>query len=348
MDGYAVRAEDTFSAGDSSPALLELAGSVHAGENADTGVTVGRCVQIATGAIMPAGADAVVMVENTDSSDDGIQVFGRVPPGENVSRAGEDLASGSTVLKTGTALTPSSVGVIAALGLAEVDVYRRPDVAVLPTGGEVVPPGRELKPGQVHDINTFTLGSLVDENGGRAVLMDITGDDTEDLAAALDAALECDLVVLSGGSSVGERDLLVDVVGEKGELVFHGIQVKPGKPTLMAVINGKTVLGMPGYPTSCLLNGYVLLAPLVRKMARMPPLVPSKVRGKLSRRVLSSLGRHQFLTVRMEGDTVHPAFKESGAITSMADAHGYIEIPENVDLLDRDEEVEVVLFRSTV
>jgi len=344
MDGYAVRARDTFAAGTSSPVLMKLAGVVHAGQRAAVEVKAGECVQVATGAVMPRGADAVVMVENTETAEGGIQFFSRVAPGDNLSRAGTDIPAGRTVLQAGTVLAPSTVGVLASLGISDADVYTRPRVALLPTGGEVVPPSAELETGHVHDINTYTLGALVEANGGEAVVSDIAGDSVKDLSSALDAALGCDMVVLSGGSSVGERDLLVDVVTERGELLFHGIQVKPGKPTLFAVVDDKIVLGMPGYPTSCLLNGYVLLAPLVRKMARLPPAETLIRKARLSRRVVSALGRHQFLTVRLDGDVAHPAFKESGAITSMADADGYIEIPANTDLLDRDEEVEVVMF----
>ena len=172
----------------------------------------------------------------------------------------------------------------------------------------------------------------------------IAGDKPEELRATIKEALKSDIVVLSGGSSVGERDLLVDVIDMWGEILFHGVQVKPGKPTIFAIIEGKPLMGMPGYPTSCLINSYLFLVPSIRKMAHLPPRTGDTVKAKLSRRVPGSTGRRQFLTVKLVGDEAVSVFKESGAITSIAEADGYIEIPENIDMLEKGDIVTVTLF----
>jgi molybdopterin molybdotransferase len=207
-----------------------------------------------------------------------------------------------------------------------------------------VPVGKKLKPGQLYDINSHTISSLVSINGGTPVRIGIAGDKAEELRATIKQALHSDIVVLSGGSSVGERDLLVDVIEGWGEVLFHGVQVKPGKPTIFAIVEGKPLMGMPGYPTSCLINAYLFLMPAIRKMAHLPMRTGDTVKAKLSRRVPGSTGRRQFLTVKLVGDEAVSVFKESGAITSIAEADGYIEIPENIDLLEKGETVTVTLF----
>ncbi|MGH9411286.1 MAG: molybdopterin-binding protein, partial [Vicinamibacterales bacterium] len=241
-------------------------------------------------------------------------------------------------------LTPSRIGALAAIGATDVEVYARPRVAIVSTGNEIVQPGTPLAPGQIYDINRFTLSSIVEMHGGTPVALPSPADTIEALSNALDAALECDLVVFSGGSSVGERDLMIDVLQQRGEILFHGIAVKPGKPTLLARVQGRAVLGMPGYPTSCLSNGYVLLVPMLRRIARLPEHRPEVRRLPLAKRVVSAAGRHQFYSVRIVDGTAVPAFKASGDITSMAHADGYIEIPANVDLVEAGEVVDVTIF----
>ncbi len=344
MDGYAVRAADTFEAGQRRPRILKMVGEVHAGEALQQSVNAGECIQIATGAMMPGGADAVVMVEDTEAENGQVKVFKSVYPMSNVGREGEDIKRGASVLRRGFVLDPGKVGVLSSQGITAVKVYEKPRVAILPTGEEVVEVGKKLKPGQVYDINSHTIASVVKENGGVPIRVGISGDDIETLKAAVTEALKNDLVVLSGGSSVGERDLLVDVIQDLGEILFHGIQVKPGKPTLFALVQGKPLMGMPGYPTSCLMNTYLFLLPALRKMAHLPPRRGQTLEARLGRRVSGSVGRRQFLTVRIEGEEAIPAFKESGAITSIAEADGYIEIPENIDLLEKGELVTVTLF----
>lgn len=346
MDGYAVRAENTFGAGRYDPKILRLVEKVYTGQMPTKTVGDGECIEIATGAPMPSGADAVVMVEETEraAGTDGVRIFTPVYPRQHVGRRAADIAAGQPVLASGDVLTPSRIGALAAVGALEVDVYAKPRIAILSTGNEIVEPGAPLAPGQIYDINRFTLSSIIEAHGGVPVVLPTAQDTLEALSAAIDAALPEDVLVFSGGSSVGERDLILDVLINRGEVFFHGVAVKPGKPTVFGVVAGKPVLGMPGYPTSCLSNGYMLLVPMLRRMARLPEHRPQIVRVPLARRIVSTTGRHQFYTVRIEDGQAVPAFKASGDITSMSRADGYLEIAANVDIVEAGETVDVRLF----
>jgi len=248
------------------------------------------------------------------------------------------------VVRRGDLLNPSRVGALAAIGFADVEVFARPRVALLSTGNEIVGPGQPLGPGEIYDINRFTLSAVIREHGGLPIPLRTAADNLEDLAAAVDAAADADVLVFSGGSSVGERDLVLDVLRERGEVIFHGIAVKPGKPTAFGRIGGKPVLGMPGYPASCLSNGYILLVPLLRRIAQLPAYQPRVARLPLGRRIVSPTGRHQFYTVKVTENGAMPAFKGSGDITSMSQADGYIEIPTHTDIVEAGEIVEVKFF----
>ena len=344
MDGYAVRAQDTAGAGRTTPRTLRRIEKVFTGQMPLQTVGAGDCIEIATGAPMPAGADAVVIVEETDSDGDAIRVFTPVNPAQNVGRQGSDIHKGQTVMQPGTLLNASRVGSLAALGLTDVTVFDKPRVAILSTGNEIVEPGQPLEPGQIYDINRFTLAAVVNENGGVAIPYRIATDTIEDLSRSVDECLEQDVLVFSGGSSVGERDLILDVITAKGEMLFHGIAVKPGKPTAFGRINDKLVFGMPGYPSSCLSNAHILLAPALRRIARLPEQIVRSLTLPLASRVTSVPGRHQFYTVRIENGLAVPAFKASGDITSMSKADGFIEIPADVEVVQANELVEVRLF----
>jgi molybdenum cofactor synthesis domain-containing protein len=344
MDGYAVRAEDTFGATRQAPRTLHCLESVYTGQKATRSVGPGECIEIATGAPMPDGADAVIIVEETDRHDDDVDLFTPVYPRQNVGRRGADIAAGQAVLQAGDVLTPARVGALAACGTADVEVYAKPRVAILSTGNEIIEPGQPLGPAQIYDINRYTLGAIVSANGGEPIVQPTAADSLEDLSRAIDRGLECDMLLFSGGSSVGDRDLILDAIARRGEIIFHGDAVKPGKPTALGRIAGKPVVGMPGYPTSCLSNGYILIAPMLRRLARLPPHRPAIARVPLARRVVSTTGRHQFYTVRIENGTAIPAFKASGDITSMALADGYIEIPAHVDIVEAGQLVDVFLF----
>ena len=345
MDGYAVRAEDSSSATRDAPRSVTRVETLFTGQVARRTVGPGECIEIATGAPMPAGADAVVIVEETDGEASGaVRVFSPVSPRQNVGPQGADIQRGQQVLQAGTTLTPSRIGAAAALGLSEVAVYARPRVAILSTGNEIVEPGRLLEPGQIYDINRFTLAGVVAAHGGEPIAYRTAHDTIDDLTGALDACLRDDLLVFSGGSSVGERDLILDLLAARGEVIFHGIAIKPGKPTAFGRVAGKLFFGMPGYPTSCLSNAYILLAPALRRMARLSPETIRSVSLPLGQRIASAPGRHQFYTVRIVDGTAVPAFKASGDITSMSQADGYIEIPASSSLVEKGDIVEVTLF----
>ena len=346
MDGYAVVASETFGAGRQEPARLRCIETVHTGMVAARRLGPGECIQIATGAPLPDGADAVVMVEETARDGAQVRVFAPVHPRQHVGRRGADIAARQTLLRQGDLLTPSRVGSIAALGIADVTVYDRPRVGLVSTGNEIVEPGQPLAPGQIYDINRFTLGAVVAEHGGVPVPYPITADSLPALGEAVDdiIAQGTDVLVFSGGSSVGERDLTLDVMRQKGAVAFHGIAVKPGKPTAFGHVGETPVLGMPGYPTSCLSNAYLLLVPFLRLVARLPPHRMRTVTVPAAHRFVSTPGRHQFYTVRIVDGAAVGAFKASGDITSMSQADGYVEIPLRTDVIEEGEPVEVALF----
>lgn len=344
MDGYAVRAKDTYGAMRTNPVKMTILEKIYAGTVAKRALGNGQSSEIATGAMLPGGADAVVMVEDTELEKNKVVVNTPVHPGQNVSRKGEDIAPGTRIISKGEVLNPSKIGALAAVGHETVTVYARPVVGVIPTGNEIAPLGAKLRPGQVYDINSYTLAAVVESNGGTAKKLNIVDDNMKALTAAVKESTECDMLVFSGGSSVGERDIMLDLLEKEGEVVFHGIAVKPGKPTLFGLIGKQLVFGMPGYPTACLSNAYIMLRPVLRRMARLPEDPPASVKARMSKRFVSTTGRTQFLTVRLVNGIAHPAFKESGAITSMAFADGYVVIPADVDLLEKDEEVVVYLL----
>ena len=347
MDGYAVVAADTFGAGTQAVKTLTCVDRVFTGQVPARGIASGECVEIATGAPMPAGADAVVMVEETDrdrTDPNLIRIMTPVYPRQNVGRRGADITSGQTVVSREQVLNPSRIGALAATGVTAVEVFARPSIAILSTGNEIVPPGQPLGPGQIYDVNRFTLEAVIGRHGGTTAILPIAADTVEELSDALSGARVHDVVVFSGGSSVGERDLILDVLRRQGDVLFHGVAVKPGKPTIFGRIDATPVFGMPGYPTSCLSNAYMMLVPFVRKMARLPRWEPATVDAPLARRIVSTTGRHQFYTVRLVDGLAEPAFKASGDITSMAHADGYIEIPAQTDVVEAGTLVTVKLF----
>jgi molybdopterin molybdotransferase len=345
MDGYAVVAEDTFGASASEPRVLRCVESIYTGQVPSERVVSGTCIEVATGALLPDGANAVVMVEETEKGPgNDIRVMSPVYPKQHVGRRAADIAIGQTLLSPGDVLTPSRIGALAAIGVTEIDVYARPRVAILSTGNEIVEPGQPLAPGQIYDINQYTLSSIVGAHGGIAVVYPTAADSIAALTDAISLTERDDVVVFSGGSSVGERDLILDAIGRAGEILFHGVAVKPGKPLAFGTIGRRLAFGMPGYPTSCLSNAYMFVVPILRRIARLPDHHPRVVRLPLARRIISTTGRYQFYTVRIADGAAVPAFKASGDITSMSLADGYIEIPTHTDIVEAGEMVDVKLF----
>jgi molybdenum cofactor synthesis domain-containing protein len=344
MDGFAVLAADTAAATAESPVPLRQVARVFTGEICDTTVVSGSCIEVATGAPLPPGADAVVMVEHTRRDDGVVHVQRPASPRQHVGARGGDIRQGESLLEAGVVFTPARIGAITAIGLTHVEVYAKPRVAIMCTGDEVVSPGLPLRPGQVYNVNRYTLEALVRRHGGEPVIVPTTRDSLVALDASLAIARTCDLIVTSGGSSVGEHDLVIDMLRAHGEVLFHGIAIKPGKPTVFGRIGDTLLLGLSGYPTSCLSNAHVLLVPLLRLTARLPEWNPRTITVPLARRIRSAAGRLQFYTVRVEGGQAVPAFKASGDITSMAYADGYVTIPAEVEALDANTLVTVTYF----
>ncbi len=346
MDGYAVRAADTAGAAAGSPRTLTCVGQVLAGQMPADVLEPGACVEIATGAPIPPGADAVVMVEQTSRDGSIVRVMAPVAPGQHIGRRGADLSAGQRAVTRGDVLTPARLGALAAIGQTRVTVFARPSIAIVSTGNELAAPGAPLGPGQIYDVNQLTLRAVAERHGAAATSRPAAIDDAAALSSALSAAAaDHDVLLVSGGSSVGVKDLLRDAIAAcGGTIVFHGIAIKPGKPTLFGRLGRAAVFGMPGNPTSCLSNAYVLLVPFLRRMARLPPWQPRRVRAPLARTVASAAGRHQFYTVRLVDSVAVPAFKGSGEITSLAEADGYIEIPEGEERVGAGTIVEVVMF----
>lgn len=344
MDGYAVIAADTASASDDAPVPLRCVDQVFTGQTTTVTVGPGTCIEVATGAPLPPGADAVVMVEHTTREDSRILVRRPSAPRQHVGARGGDIRQGESLLDAGVVFTPARIGAVTAIGLTHVEVYARPRVAIMCTGDEVVSPGQPLKPGQVYNVNRYTLEALVRRHGGEPVILATTGDTLDALDSSLALARGCDLIVTSGGSSVGEHDLVIDMLRAHGEVIFHGIAIKPGKPTVFGRIGDALLLGLSGYPTSCLSNAHVLLVPLLRLTARLPEWQPRTVDVPLARRITSAPGRLQFYTVRVADGQAIPAFKASGDITSMAHADGYITIPADVEAVEAGTVVTVTSF----
>ena len=355
MDGYAVHAADTFGASDSIPAFLDKVGAIAMGQISGIAVGKNQAAMIPTGGFLPEGADAVVMVEYTsEAGEDAIEVIRPVTAGENILGKAEDVARGECVVPAGRRLLPQEIGLLAGLGSPRVTVYRRPRVAVVSTGDEIVPINQDPPPGRIRDINTHSLAALVRDAGGEAEMFGIVPDDPGRLRAAVEKALaSADIVVLSGGSSVGERDHMVNVVSSlPGALVHaHGIAISPGKPTLIASVAGKPVFGLPGHPVSALIVAQVFLAPFLRYLGgedlkRGP--ARARVRAKLAVSVHSAQGREEYVRVKIEEDEnvirVRPIFGKSGMLSTLVGADGFFVVPIHVEGIPAGEMVDVTLF----
>lgn len=355
MDGYAVRARDTFGASESLPALLEMAGEVFMGAVPTVSVKEGTAVKISTGGMLPEGADAVVMVEHCHVVDETtLEVARAVSPEENVIRPGDDFARGATVLRKGWILRPQDVGVMAGIGCQDVHVYRRPRVAIISTGDEIVPVDHQPKAGQVRDINTYTLQAFCERACAQPVLMGLCVDDFGELREKVDAALrEADSVWISGGSSVGVRDLTVKVIEsfDDVQLLVHGISISPGKPTILARIGTKAVFGLPGHTASAMVVAEVFLSAFLSALSgRTPYLAAARnlVEAKLTRNIESATGREDYIRVRLTGHEgvwmAEPLFGKSGLISTLVEGDGLVKVGRNVEGLYEGEMVKVMLF----
>lgn len=357
VDGFAVRAADLATASETRPGLLTLnAETIACGTVPQLPVLAGTATSIATGGPLPRGADAIVMVEHTHPADaDAIEVRRGVSPGQFISSAGTDMARGEVVLRAGTVIGSREIGMLAACGIARATVARRPRVAILSTGDELVQPGEPLRPAAIYDANGPIISAAVTENGGEANFLGACRDDEAELEKAMrDALAVHDMLILSGGTSKGAGDVshrIIDRLGKPG-VIAHGVALKPGKPLCLAVCDGKPVVVLPGFPTSAMFTFHDMVVPVLRRMAGLPPRVDAQVTARVPFRIPSELGRTEFVMVSLvqgqEGLAAYPTGKGSGAITSFAQADGFIRIEALADHMPAGTEVPVALFTPQV
>ena len=356
MDGYAVKSKDTFGASASLPAYLKLAGVVEMGKEATQAIATGEAMRISTGGMMPPDADAVVMVEYTDETDAGlVEIHRGVSPWQNVIQIGDDIKKGELVFAPGRRLRAHDLGALTGIGVSSVPVYNKPKVALISTGDEIVDADTDPRPGQVRNINQHSLAGLIEECGGELKDWGVIGDDKDRLTAAIGQALGWgDLVLLSGGSSMGAKDIALETILSfpDSEFIFHGISVSPGKPTIFARAGGKPILGLPGYPVSALVIFDLFAGPLIRRLGGEDAAAIGQslrtLRAALKTNIASQVGREDYVRVTLErtGDKIFatPLPNKSGAIFTLVKADGMVRIDMNQDGIEQGQEVEVILF----
>ncbi len=361
MDGYAVRARDTFGASASIPAYLKLAGAVEMGKAPKVDLRRGCAMRIATGGMLPEGADSVVMIEYTEEVAGGqVEIQRSVSPWEHVIRIGEDISAGAEVFPRGRRLRPRDVGALTGIGMTSVPVYCRPRVALIGTGDEIVDPSVVPQPGQVRNVNQYSLNAMATDAGAEVLDLGVCPDDPETFERLLHRALaQADAIWVSGGSSVGTKDMTLDVISRvpRSEIVFHGISVAPGKPTILALVerdggSALPIVGLPGHPVSALVIGDVFGVPLLRIQGGEPAPIAfsprSTARARLVRNIDSAAGREDYVRVRLrsqDGERVaEPLPGKSGAVFSLVHADGYVVVGLNREGVEAGEEIEIVLF----
>jgi molybdopterin molybdotransferase len=362
MDGFAVRAKDTLGAGGNSPVVLKLAKAV---ESRNFGLRSGvceaypvfdkpfpkvfengTCVRVHTGSPMPDGADSVVMLEDAILKGERVEIFTQLHPGKNVGETGEDIRKGEVILKEGQRLRPCDIAVLAALGIRNIPVFRKPLVAIIPTGEELVSRDSPvLREGEAYETNGLMAALYIKKWGGAVRLLDIVADEPEKIKDAISSNLDADMIITSGGTSVGKRDYVPGVVGSMGTLLVHGTGISPGKPTALGIINGKPVVCMPGYPVAGIVALYFFARAALRKLGHIPDEQDRKVRAVLSGKIPGRTGYKTFARIKLDkGRAIPLATSGAGVLSSVSKADGFVIIPENVEGYDKGEEVEVVLI----
>lgn len=352
FDGFALQARDTYGASELAPRTVQLLPQlVEAGTVPPIAIQSGQATAIATGGMLPRGADAILMIEHAEEQAACLIARRAVTPGFGVAFAGTDIAFGETVLRSGTVLTSRETGVLAAIGVAQIEVWRQPRVTIISTGNEIIAPGQAMQPACVYDSNSQVLSDAVREIGGVAFLGGIVRDDVVQLRAALQSALkESDVVLLSGGTSKGRGDLCYRVVSELHDpgIVVHGVALKPGKPICLAVSAGKPIVILPGFPTSAIFTFHEFVAPVIRSLAGRQPQSHETVTAQLALKTNSEIGRTEYLLVGLvESDgglTAFPMGKGSGSVTTFSRADGFVTIPRHTEILDAGSQVEVQLL----
>ena len=345
VDGYAVVSSDTFGAGESMPAMLNIKGEILMGEEANVLTRSGECIKISTGGMLPEGADAVVMVEYTEKMmDDTCLVYKAVSPFQNVTRAGDDVKKGSIVIKKGTVITSKHIGILCALGITEIECTRKIKVGIISSGDEIVPVEQSVPLGKIRDINSHFLSALMKENGCLTKEYGILKDDFDKLYNTLQLACkECDIVLISGGSSAGSKDMTASVIEKNGTLYFHGIAVKPGKPTIFGKVNNKAVFGLPGHPAAAYIIAQAVVMNLI-SYCRSENNSSITITAEITESVSSNHGREEFVPVILDNGKAQPLFFKSGLVSLLSSADGYVIVPRNKEGLLKNEKVTVHLF----
>jgi molybdopterin molybdotransferase len=345
VDGYAVTATDTVGASDAIPAMLALVGRVSMGIHDNLVVRPGECAYVPTGGALPAGTNAVAMIEYSESLGDQVLVKKPVAPGENVIERGEDFTAGVAVLNSGRRLSPQDTGVLAAVGCSVVPVRKKPLVGVISTGNELVPVGSLPGPGEVRDVNSILCASFLSSRGCIPRMYGITRDDRESLRAVLKKAVyECDAVFISGGSSKDDRDMSADLIREIGEVLAHGIAIAPGKPTILGKAGNKPVIGLPGHPASAFIVLLVIGNLVLQGLLGEDKIRSCTVRARLARNIPSTKGREDYVRVIVNDGLADPVFGKSGLLNTLVRSDGIVRIPAGREGLEVNEEVEVILW----
>ncbi len=344
-DGYAVRAEDTFHADEDNPIKLKCVEIIEAGSKPQEKVKRGCCARISTGAPIPEGADAVVMVEYTQEDGNNIMVYRSAYPNQHIAMEGSDISRGDIIAAEGSLLSPDKIGVLSAVGIPEVPVIAKLKVGIISTGDELIELGAELDYGKIFDSNSNSLAAAVESCGCEAKILGIVEDKYNELYKAIKKGLgTCDLLIISGGTSAGAGDILAEVIDEIGELIIHGISIKPGKPTIVGKVNDKLLFGLPGFPVSALIVFNVLLTPYLREFSGKPLKPHSSISLPLAQRLHSSKGRVHYALIKIEDGKAYPIFKDSGAVGALAKSDGYTRISKNVEILEEGSILKVFPF----
>ncbi|KZX17332.1 molybdenum cofactor synthesis domain-containing protein [Methanobrevibacter filiformis] len=349
-DGFAVKAKDTFGASDDNPKTFKIIDTVEAGSFSEKTLKNGEAIEISTGAPVPKGSDAIAMVEYSEKVQDGpeseVAIYKSVSPSQDIAKKGSDIEKNKPLISAKTKLSPVKIGVLSAQGLNKVKVYKKLEISVISTGNELLTQEDTINYGKIYDINTNTIKNSVISCGCEAKVQGIIKDNYNKLRNKIETSLKTsDIVITSGGTSAGVGDVLKDVIEDIGEVIIHGISIKPGKPTLIGKVNGKLVIGLPGNPVGAIIVFNVFIAPNLRKLVGLNPAAKNKkIRVKLSKRIHSSKGRVQYLLIEIKDNKAYPILKDSGAINALSYAEGYIKVPKSVELIDADEIVEAYLF----
>jgi len=345
VDGFAVKASDTTGSGDTIPSILNLTGRVEMGASLNHRIKSGECIYVPTGGILPEGADAVVMIEHAEQVGEEVLVKKPAAHGENVLFFNEDFSAGEVVCTKGRRLTSPDIGVLAAAGCTGVPVVKMPGIGIISTGNELVPVNKKPMPGQVRDVNSYVVASFVREQGCRPVLYGIVRDDREALRSAISrAAAECDAVMISGGSSKDDRDMVAAIIAERGRVLVHGIAIAPGKPTIIGKYDGKPVIGLPGHPASAFIVLIAIVRHLITAMTGETGSTMRTLQATLGQNVPSSKGREDYVRVAVQNGIATPLFGKSGLLNTLVRSTGVLRVPAESEGLETGTLVEVIVW----